>query len=73
MEDSASSGKLSTLGKGSEIRLMIWDSFGGILGSLDRFLGVEIYEILWPFPAKILDKCKKGMRWPMASHGNITM
>lgn len=56
MEDSACSGKLSTFGKGSETSLMLWVSFGGILGILLKFLGVDIYEILWPFSAKILDK-----------------
>lgn len=73
IEDSDWGGRFGTWGKGRGIRLMREEREGGILGSLERFLGVERKEICWPFEAKRLERWWKGMRWPMASHGNMTI
>ena len=48
------------------------DKWRGILGSLERFLGVERKETWCPLEAKDLERWRNGMKWPMASHGNIT-
>lgn len=73
MDDSASGGKCSTAGRGITTRSMRPESSRGTLTVRSRFLGLEMNEILWPFRAKYFDSSKNGRRWPMASHGNITM
>lgn len=56
IEDSACSGKFGTQGKGIGTRHTGCDIERGIFESLERFLGVEMKEILRPFEAKSLER-----------------
>lgn len=71
MEDSDRGGRFWRWGKGRGMRLMREEREGGVLGSLERFLGVERKEILWPLEARRVERWWKEMRWPLASHGNM--
>lgn len=46
MEDSEEGGKLGIGGRGRETKVMEEERFGGSLGSLSMFLGVDMKETL---------------------------
>ncbi|KAG0449186.1 hypothetical protein HPP92_027430 [Vanilla planifolia] len=45
----------------------------GMEGRRRRLPGEERKKTRWPFLARRLESSKNGRRWPMASHGSITM
>lgn len=63
MEDSDRGGRFGRVwGKGRGTRWKREERGRGVLGSLERFLGVERKETLWPLEARRVERWWNGMR-----------
>ena len=63
---------LPSEGNGNSTIFMRVAKFGGSLGSLWIFLGVDTKETWIPALAKATESWKKGMRWPKVEPGSST-